>query len=141
MVVLSSVLITVELIDAVERLGLRPPVLPDAERVLLVVGPVFGNTEELALVAGEEDRVTVVVLLPWRVTADVPPADVVAPEGEGNTVMVTTAVEMLTVGVWAAVALSVDSVVRGPVVKVGRGYRVPLVSVLETVFATLLLAG
>lgn len=108
MVVLSSVPITVELADAVERLGLQPPVLPEAERVLPVVGPVFGNTEELALVAGEEDRVTVVVLLPWRVTTDVPPADVVAAEGVGYTVMVTTTVEMLAVGVWAAVALSVD---------------------------------
>ena len=140
-VVLSGVPITVELADAVERLELQPSALPAVERLLLVVGPVFGNTEELALFAGEGGRVTVVVLLLWRVTTDVPLGDVVTSEGVGYTVMVTTAVEMLTVGVWAAVALTVVSVARRLVVKVGTGYRVLLASMLETVLVTLLLAG
>lgn len=134
---MSGVPITVELTDAFERLELQPSVLPSVERLLLVVGPVFGNTEELALFAGEE---TVVVLL-WRVITDVPLGDVIASEGVGYTVMVTTAVEVLTVGVWAAVALTVDSVARRLVVKVGTGYRVLLAFMLETVLVTLLLAG
>ena len=141
-VALSSVPITVELAEAVGRLELQRSALPVVKRLLLaVVGPVFGNTDELALLAGEGRRVMVVVLLLWRVTTDVPLADVVASEGVGYTVTVTTAVEMLTVGVWAAVTSTVDSVVRRLVVKVGTGYRVLLASVLETVFVTLLLAG
>lgn len=141
-VVFSIVPITLEFAEAVERLVLQLSALPVVNRLLLaVVRPVVGNTEELALLKGDKDTVTVVVLLLWRVTTDVLLRGPVVSEGVGYTVMVTTSVEMLTPGVSATVVLASDFIVLRLPVDVGTGCRVLRISVLENGFVALLLTG